>query len=79
MREIEYNCDTVQMPGELNKLFTSFHKKLGAFKKINGLLFFRFDNCGPLERRPGANVTNAFLFNTNLLGSSGFFVIKYLM
>ena len=29
----------VRMPGVLNKLFTSFHKKLGVFEKITSLLF----------------------------------------
>ena len=40
------------MSGVLNKFFTCFHKKL----KISGLLFLRFDNCGPLERGHRANV-----------------------
>ena len=36
-------------------------KNWAFLKKINGLLFFRFDNCGPLEEGHGANVSNAFL------------------
>ena len=55
--------------------------KIWAFKKKNyGLSFFRFYNCGPFRRRAtGANVSNAFLFNKTLLGSSIFFVIKHFM
>ena len=44
-------------------------KKFGHLKKINGLLFFRFDNCGPFEGGPGT-VSNAFLLIITLLGSS---------
>ena len=69
------------MPGILNKLFTRRHsgeaklpQKIWAFlKKINGLLVFRFYNCGLFEGGPGANISYAFLFNTTLLGSSVFF------
>ena len=39
----------VRMPGLLIKFFTSFHKNWVFLEKINGLLYFRFDNCGPLE------------------------------
>ena len=59
------------MPVELDKFFTSFHKKLGVFRKNHGLLFFRFGNCGPLEMGHEANASNAFLLNTNLQESSG--------
>ena len=37
-----------------------------------GLLFFRFADCGSFEGGPEANVSNAFLPNATLLGSSDF-------
>ena len=49
-------------------------KNLGILEKIDGVLFFHFVNCGPFEGGPGANVSNAFLPNTILLGSSGYFL-----
>ena len=72
------------MPGEmraaLNKFYyfaslqdkeTKLPQKLWAFlEKNNGLLFFRFDDCGPFEKGPGTNVSNAFLLNTTSLGYS---------
>ena len=65
------------MPGILNNFFTPRHSdkeaklplRIWALKKINGLLFFRFYNCGPFEGEPVANVSNVLLFNTTLLGS----------
>ena len=64
------------MPGLLDKFFACFLKKLSVFEKYNGLLFFRFDNCGPLEGEHGANVSKAFFINTNLLGSSSFSLLN---
>ena len=60
------------MRGVFNKIFTSFHKKLYVLRKNDGLLFFCFDNCEPFEGEHEANVSNAFLCNTALLGLSGF-------
>ena len=59
----------------------SFRKKIWAFlEKINGLFFFRFYDYGPFEGRSAANVFNAFLLNTTLLGSLGYFLlIEHLM
>ena len=56
-------------------------KNLGIFRKINGLLFFRFGDCGPFEGGGGGtNVSNAFLLSRTLLGFSVYFLnIKYLM
>ena len=69
----------VRMPEVINKFFTNFHKKLGVLEKINGLLFFRFDNCGHLERGHEANVSDAFLRKNKSALIRRFFVIKHLM
>ena len=44
-------------------------KMWACFKKIIGLLFFRFDDCGPFKNGPRANISDIFLPNTILLGS----------
>ena len=46
------------MPGVFNKFFKRLHKNLNVFRKNNGLLFFRFGNCGHLEGGHRANVSN---------------------
>ena len=43
-------------------------------KNYNDLLFLRFFVVGILKVGPGAKVYNAFLFNTPLLGSPGYFL-----
>ena len=71
--ECNYHCSNA-WSRLLNKIFLQASTKNWAFlEKINDLLFFHFDNCESLERGHGANVSNAFLLNTNLLGSSAFF------
>ena len=64
------------MHAVLNELFTLRHLRcrgeaptqiLSIFRKIKGLLFFRFDDCGQFEGGPGANVSNAFFLNSTLL------------
>ena len=47
-------------------------KNWAFLEKRMGYYVFRFNKCGPLEGGHGANVSNAFLLNTNLLKSSGF-------
>ena len=56
----------------LNKFLQASTKNWAFLEKLNGLLFFRFDNCGPFEGGHGANVSNALFFNMTLLGSSGY-------
>ena len=36
--------------------------------------FYVSTSCGPFERGPGPNISNAFLLNTALLGFSGNFL-----
>ena len=59
-----------------NRFFTRRHK--GA--KNKDLLFLRFYNCEPFEEGPGqiADVTNAFLLNTVLVGFLGYFLPLYI-
>ena len=76
---------------EPNKIFTPSHyklnrqssqEKIGTKKKLIAYYFFVLTivECGPFEGGAGTNVSNIFLLNRTLLGSSGyFFEIKYLM
>ena len=68
----------VRMPGVLNKFLQAFTKKLGVFQKNYWFVIFPVRQLWILEGGHKANVSNAFLLNTNLLESSGFLKLNTL-
>ena len=70
---------------EPNKIFTPRHyelnrqssqEKIGTKKKLIAYYFFVLTivECGPFEGGAGTNVSNIFLLNRTLLGSSEYFL-----